>query len=92
MCWKVALVANTLCVHKLHKVQCLRLTCKQGVHNFYCKFYMEMQRSFKAFNTTITVMLFRKCGKDFTFKVNLQRHFFTCCFVLFLLDNVFNID
>lgn len=45
---KIALLANTMCVHKLYKVECLnKIYLKQAVHIFYWKFCMEMQKSFK---------------------------------------------
>lgn len=46
---KTALLANTLCVHKPYKVECLnKIYLEQAVHIFYWKFYMEMQKSFKT--------------------------------------------
>lgn len=53
---KIVVVANTLCRHKLYKIQCLRLTWNRQFTFFIENFYMEMQRSFKAFNTTLTVI------------------------------------
>lgn len=57
---KIALLANSLCVHKLYKVEWFKkIYLKQAVHTFYWNVYMQMQKSFKTLK--LHQLLFDSC-------------------------------